>query len=306
MPKINRIRSARAARIVFVSPIPPFPLDGGGPIRIRRLLTGLSKSFDVTLITFEHHPRSGRPHCERGELQERLPEVDVETVTGIGPEPEGRSLAARAGSIVSPHSTAWRPYLRLSEFGDLVKTVAKKKSASLVHFDFQAVGLFGPVAGCLNVYAPHNVSYRILRANATRVRGRRRLWQELNWRKLRREEQVTWRSMDLCVAVSNVDAEWMRVGGAKRVEICPNGTDPVESLPLPSRKPDETCQILFVGNGRYEPNAQGVKWFVSEVLPRITASVPARLEHRRPPTTAQDPVSERQLRGLCRQSQTLV
>lgn len=265
-------------RIVFAAPIPPFPLDGGGPIRMHRLLTGLAKSFDVTLVTFEHHPESGRPHCRKDELQERLPGVEVEVVGGIGPRPTGSGLAARAAAILSPHSSAWRPYLRLAGFRDAVRRAAERTSASLVHFDLDAVGMFGPLPGCVNVYAPHNIEHRILRANAKLVRGRKRLWSELNWRKLRREERRTWQSMDLCLAVSERDAEQMRAGGARRVEICPNGTDPVKPLPLPSRNPGEPLRILFVGNGRYEPNARGLSWFVSEVLPRITATLPARLD----------------------------
>ena len=33
--------------------------------------------------------------------------------------------------------------------------------------------------------------------------------------------------------------------------------------------------VLMVGNLRYEPNARGASWFIEEVLPRVTASVPA-------------------------------
>lgn len=44
---------------------------------------------------------------------------------------------------------------------------------------------------------------------------------------------------------------------------------------LASREPDT---MLFVGSFRHEPNAQAIRWFVSEVLPRITAMRPqARL-----------------------------
>jgi glycosyltransferase involved in cell wall biosynthesis len=84
--------------------------------------------------------------------------------------------------------------------------------------------------------------------------------------------------MDLCLAVSPLDAEQMRAGGARRVELCPNGTDPVAPLPLPSRDPAEPVRLLFIGKGCYEPYERGLRWLVSEVLPRIRATMPVSLD----------------------------
>jgi polysaccharide biosynthesis protein PslH len=70
----------------------------------------------------------------------------------------------------------------------------------------------------------------------------------------------------------------MRDGGARRVEVCPNGTDPVTPLPLPRREPGEPLRLVFVGMGRYEPNARGIEWFVSQVLPRIRSAIPVSLD----------------------------
>ncbi len=206
----------------------------------------------------------------------------MELVAGIGPRAARSSLAARARGILSPHSSAWRPYLQLPAMREALVRTRERSGASLVHFDLYAVGLFGPLPGCVNVYAPHNVEHRILRAEARHAEGRRRLWSELNWRKLRREERRTWRSMDLCLAVSEQDAEQMRAGGARRVEICPNGTDAVERLPAPVRGSGDPLRILFVGNGGYPPNARGLQWFVSEVLPRVGNALPVRARRCRP------------------------
>src|SRR4051812_1165022 len=117
---MSRVTGAVKPRIVFVSPVPPFPLDGGGPIRVHRLLTGLASSFQTTLVTFEHHPDSGRPRFRAEELTKRLPGVDVEVVEGIASQRDA-SIVGRAASIVSPRSSAWGPYLRVSRFGDVLR-----------------------------------------------------------------------------------------------------------------------------------------------------------------------------------------
>jgi glycosyltransferase involved in cell wall biosynthesis len=245
---------------------------------MHRLLTGLSEAFETCLLTFKHHPAHARPSYSERELEELLPNVEVRTVPGLGPPRPNRTVLQRAGYILSPRSSAWGPYLRLESFRRVLADEAQRRRADLVHYDFAAVGLFGPVAGCLNVYAPHNVDHRILRGAARTIRGRRRLWAELNWRKLRREERRIWRRMDFCLAVSEIDGEQMRAGGARRVELCPNGTDSVAPLPLPSRNPAEPVRLVFVGKGYYKPYERGLRWLVSEVLPRIRATMPVSLD----------------------------
>src|SRR4030081_631065 len=84
--------------------------------------------------------------------------------------------------------------------------------------------------------------------------------------------------MAFSLAVSEPDARAMREGGARRVELCPNGAPPVERLPLPARSAGEPLKLLFVGTGRYLPNERGIAWFVRDVLPRIEARVPVIVE----------------------------
>jgi glycosyltransferase involved in cell wall biosynthesis len=78
--------------------------------------------------------------------------------------------------------------------------------------------------------------------------------------------------MDLCLAVSDLDRAVMAAGGARRVELCPNGVDPVERLPLRHRRRGDTLRLLFVGSGNYAPYERGIAWLVREVLPRLRAA----------------------------------
>jgi glycosyltransferase involved in cell wall biosynthesis len=276
--------------VVFCSPYPPFPLDTGGAIRTHRLLTSLSGAFRTTFVTFERHPLSDSPRLSAGELAERLPGVRVVTLRRSGPRPDTSSLPARAGGILSRHSSKLRPYLA-SEFQESLASIARHSRAALVHFEYQALGSLAGVPGPANVLGAHNLEHRIARHDAGFVRGRRRLWAELDWRKLRRSERRAWRSMDLCLAVSGLDAEAMRSGGASRVEVVPNGTDPADPNPLPRRSADDPIRVLFVGNGEYPPYARGLEWLVDEVLPLVRRELPAELVivGRKPPRMARGP-----------------
>lgn len=70
----------------------------------------------------------------------------------------------------------------------------------------------------------------------------------------------------------------MRAGGARRVELCPNGTDEHDRLAPPEKRADEPLRLLFVGTGKFQANERGLAWFVREVLPRVQAATATELD----------------------------
>jgi glycosyltransferase involved in cell wall biosynthesis len=240
---------------------------------MHRLLTGLAEVFETTLVTYEHDPRSMDGHASPDELRAALPGVEVVTVPGMGPVTRPALLRSAA---------SWRSWelnrYPLRRFARALRETARRRQAALVHFGDLASAAAGPVPGVRNVLAPAGVGYRLLRANARGSQGARRVFVELECRKLRREEIALWRSASLCLAVSELEAREMRARGATRVGLCPNGTDPVDFLAPPVRAPDERLRILFVGVGGYFPNERGLAWFVRRVLPLVTKRLPARFD----------------------------
>lgn len=259
-------------RLVFASRRPPFPLESGARIRTHRLLTGLSRVFDTSFITFEHHPASPDGHCGRQQLQELLPDVEVVTVAGLGP----RKREQQVRSLAQSRSWAFGRY-RLPQFRRALLSLVDRLRPAVVHFDDLGVAQWGPLAGTFSVYSSHNVEYDILRQEAQAESGFRQAFATIEWRKLRWEEQRAWQWMPLCLAVSARDAETMMTAGARRVEVCPNGTDGVARLPPPRRRAHEPLRLLFVGTGSYRPNERGLAWFVTDVLSQLRAVTPVRL-----------------------------
>jgi glycosyltransferase involved in cell wall biosynthesis len=254
--------------------MPPFPFDNGSRVRTHRLLTGLATEFAISLVTYEHHPDSGRPCYGKRELTDLLPGIEVVVVPGAGPETTP-SVFAGLRALGSPLPASWRPYHRRS-FVRAVNDEARRRHAALVHFDF--FSFFPAVPSVLNVRAPHNIESAIARQEAAHQRGYGRLWHEVEWRKLRSLERRSFRSSQLCVAVSELDARAMARAGATRVAVCPNGTDPVAPWPPPTRRDGEALRILFVGSGSYPPYERGLAWFVREVLPLVRNRIPATFD----------------------------
>jgi polysaccharide biosynthesis protein PslH len=256
---------------VFVARRSPYPLENGARIRTHYLLTGLAAAFDTVLVTFEHHPDSPDGLCRKEQLEQLYPGVEVVTVPGNGPA----KRAGQAISLLRRRSWSWGRY-RSRALTETVRVAAA--GASIVHFDDLGVALAGPVPGILNVYSSHNVEQRIPRLAARAGSSPRRLFNTVEALKVRSEERRVWRSMDLSLAVSPLDAQVMSAGGARPVELCPNGAPPVERLPVRSRSAGEPLRLLFVGTASYVPNERGLAWFVEDALPRIEARTSVSIE----------------------------
>jgi glycosyltransferase involved in cell wall biosynthesis len=254
-------------RLLFAARRPPFPLVTGARIRTHRLLTGLAKRFETTLVTFEHDANSPDGHVGADELRRLLPGIDVVTVPGCG---AGRRLR-QLRTLASRRSWEYGRY-RLVAMEEALERLAGERQPQAVHFDDLGVAQFGPLAGALNAYSAHNVEHRILEGTIANSRGPRRQFAQIERRKVEPMEYRVWQTMALCLACSELDAAEMRAGGA-RVIVCPNGTDPVESLAAPRRKPDEPLRLLFVGAVNYRPNQLGLEWFIGEALPRLRESL---------------------------------
>ncbi len=261
-----------APHVVYVCRELPWPPNNGSRIRSARLLGGVARAFPTTLVALQDPDRED-PAGDEAAFRAEIPVREIEVV----PHPGTHKRVAQLRSLPSRRSY-WLNHVATTAITERVEQVVAREGAALVQWDDAFTARAGPVAGPVNVFAPHNVEYRIIQATAASDTGLRKLFGEVEWRKMRGEEAELWRSVTLCLAVSEVDAAVMRRGGARRVEVVPNGTDAVEHLPLRRRAPGEPLRILFVGAGDYRPYERGVSWVGDEVLPLLRAQLPVHLD----------------------------
>lgn len=260
--------------IVFATRRPPFPLDNGSRIRSARLATGLARHLDVRLVTFADGPAYDDTHATPADLERTLPGVTVELIRYGRAAPGG----ARRGAL-RRSSTTWGAYDTPSLRAALARAVAAAPGAVVLHLDDLGVGLAGlTVDGAVRAYAPHNIEHRIVQEIARQRGVAHRPFLELEWRKIAAEERRLWRTCDLTLAVSPIDAATMQAGGARRVELSPNGADPVAPPPLRRPAPGDPLRLLFVGTADYWPYELGIAWFVSEALPALRAYGPLHFD----------------------------
>jgi len=152
----------------------------------------------------------------------------------------------------------------------------------VVSFEFSQMATNRPAdgkvarCGALFVLDEHNIEYEILRRTASSALSLdRRLYSLLDWRKLRREEQRSWRRFDGCTVTSARDEALLRRDvPTASTAVVPNAVDVDFFRPRNGCGGTEPMSLLFFGAGNYHPNTDGLLFFFREILPRLRARYP--------------------------------
>jgi glycosyltransferase involved in cell wall biosynthesis len=127
----------------------------------------------------------------------------------------------------------------------------------------------------------HNIDYELTKQYARKGSSlAHRLYAEVNWRKLRREELGTYRDADGVYLCSAKDERCLLdvIPGARTVVI-PNSADVEYYQPRPTDPPPDGRTVVFFGLLSYAPNVDGVIYFLQKIWPRVAEARPeARLK----------------------------
>lgn len=247
------------------------PLDTGGKLRTYNILRHLSSSHSVTYVS---HYGGTRDSTYEQELSELLPGA-ISTCTST-PELAGlrrivdylRRLPQRAPDAVSRFESAQ------------VKQVVV---TAMAHRDFD-VAICDFLASTPNF--PHNlvIPTILFQHNVESVLWRRRaqfeatflgrLIARIECAKMTRYEGAQVRRFPHVFAVSEADRENMTaMVDRSRISVIPTGVDLRQFRYDPELKPAGPF-VVFVGSMDWEPNINGVEYFLNEIWPHVLAAVP--------------------------------
>jgi glycosyltransferase involved in cell wall biosynthesis len=231
-------------RVLYLCPVPPWPPRSGGRIRTWNLLRELAPRTELSLWTVEE------PDAQPGQLS-ALQGVTRRVRLFARDRPSRWERFRRARAERWFHSSALRAALRLA-------TAARE--FDLVHLDEACLlpALPSPFRLPLVVHH-HKLDLEL--DQATRAPR----WE---LRKLRRLEREAARRTPWHVTCSREDA--LRLADRHpelRIQVVECGVDPDEFRPR--EKSREPGRLLFLGSLSYEPNLDGLEWFVREVFPRL-------------------------------------
>lgn len=259
-------------RLLFLTPYLPGPPLFGGARRIRGLMSELSRSHEVSLLALVDASADQGPAVAAASRYC----ASVATVEGHWHEVTGKpKRLLQLGSLAAPWSWEKLLYLRPAFQRALDRELQQHPYDAVVcEFVFMAHYRFsqGEPRPRL-ILDEHNIEYDLVRRTAQAASGTRRVFQELNWRKLRREETALWRSFDACTLTSARDETLVRRAVPEaRTRVVPNGVD-VEDFVPPEGEPEPNT-VLFFGAINYYPNADGALYCAREILPRLREADP--------------------------------
>jgi len=280
--------------ILYVSQMPASPPRFGAQARIHGLMTQLARSHDLTAVMLvgdefdiEECRQAAQAYCR-------------ETV--LIPYASGQEgFTKRFLQLRSLGST--RSFERLlctvPAFQRSLDRVLRARAFDVVNLEFSFLGHCdlrqappGEKLPAL-VVDSHNIDYDLARQYARDGSSSvvRRLYAEVNWRKLRREELATYREADgvyLCSAAD--ERRLLDEVPEARTTVIPNAADVEYYQPRPTDPPPDGRTVVFFGLLSYVPNIDGVTHFVKDIWPRIAEAHPdarCKIIGGRPPPSLQ-------------------
>ena len=247
-----------------------FPLNSGGRIRTFEMLRAIRRHHEVTYVALDDGTATPEALEHAREYATRVDLVPHQRPAKGTPAFFGALLA----NLASPNPYVIDRY-RSPAMAERIRHWSAR-NVDLVVCDF----VFPAPAVPRSARAPriifqHNVEARIWARHASVGRTPlHRAYFGLQHRRMRRAEAALCARFDGVVAVSESDADEFRAEyGLPRVESVPTGvnTDFFQITDPATREPGH---LLFLGAMDWMPNADGIRWFVKEVLPLVRRDEP--------------------------------
>jgi glycosyltransferase involved in cell wall biosynthesis len=262
-------------KILFLAPYLPSPPRSGGPRRVHGLMSELARAYEVSILALSGIAEDqGALAATRAYCAEVVTVPDARASLGTAAK---RQLQLR--SLLSPRSFEYQVYRRPAVQAALDALLARR-DYDVVNIEFSLMAQYrfprGPRRRPRIVLDEHNIEYDILRRTSAAEGGLvRRLYNYLDFQKLRGEERGAWRRIDGCTLTSARDEAILREQApALPTKVVPNGVDLEHFRPGPAGAVDQQL-IVFFGAISYYPNTDGLLYFLREVFPLLQVHYPA-------------------------------
>jgi glycosyltransferase involved in cell wall biosynthesis len=253
--------------VLFVSTWYPYPPDNGSKIRAYHLLRALGQRHRLTLLSFSFGT------AQPGQVAPQV--LGCESLDVVRRDPFVRSQVARSLRFLSPTPIVERP---IAEMTSLVSRKLNQNRFDVVIASTTAMSPYALLAGNTpKLLEEHNAWSRwAWQTYQAQGKALQRLRHWVSWQKRRRYEARVYRRFDRISMVSEEDADVassLLRGAGDRVHVIPNGVDCEHNHPGLAQPVPNT--LIFNGALTYSANHDAMRYFLSEVYPRIRREEPA-------------------------------
>ncbi len=252
--------------LLMITPYLPYPPVSGGRMRTYNLLKHLREDYKITLVCY------GRPEETVFDVTPLRELCDYRIVERA---PSPGTLKAAIMSLTSPQAITMRMY-GTPAMQQAIAEVIQQKPVDVIHVESFYMLQNVPE----DVTAPVFLSEPAIEYRAWGKHARvaepfyTRPGILLEALKMRLSEPHWWAKADAVGAMSAIDADIIRrTAPSANVHLAPNGVDVDYFQPSATAIRDSRTAV-FMGDYKYFPNADAVRYFAAEILPRIVAKKP--------------------------------
>jgi sugar transferase (PEP-CTERM/EpsH1 system associated) len=257
-------------RILLTLPRPLFPPDTGGKIRSKNIFARLAHRAEIHAVSFADPLRDAAAISEMDAMFASYTPVFWQ---------EASRRSARFYTELLANQFSSLPYFLAkcdrATFRRTIEQLVARKPFDLVFCDFLHTAVpLRQVTFRPRVVFEHNVEF-LLRKRKWEMEQHplKKLVFGAEWRKARTAEGKVCRSFDHVLTVSTDDENTMRQEfGVENVSTLPTGVD--TDFFTPVQQESKPGHLVFVGSMDWDPNEDGIVWFIREVYPRIRQAMP--------------------------------
>jgi glycosyltransferase involved in cell wall biosynthesis len=253
-------------KILFLSRWFPFPADNGSKIRIHNLLRGLSKSHDVTLLSFYDPEEVSLEEVKKYSFCSQVHVVAWKPFNEMSAKASLGFFSQTPRSLLDTYSPEMESLIRrsiASQKFDIV--IASQLTMASYYPAFEGLpAIFEEIELGLYMDQPSDHGNWIQRIRL-----------HLTWLKLKRYFHRLLDSFRIGTVVSEQEYRIFSENFpnyCQRIEVFPNciNMEEYQGLgPLPKK-----YQLVFSGSSRYLPNYRAIEWFLGNVYPLILKQNP--------------------------------
>lgn len=255
-------------RILQISPQISYPSDSGGRLGIYGITKSLSeKGHEITFVTYiKEYPKNEYIM----ELKKICKPVFIEWDTR---NKLGGAFLNLFSSV--PYNISKYYSKKLEIF---LKEFLNKNEVDLVHIDHLhmawAIDIIKKIKNVPVVLREHNLEMKIMKRFAEiEANLFLRLYSKLQYRKFQHYEPDLCKKFDCCIMITKEDEiALLDMSSEIKTKVIPAGVDSkIFSFGNLNNKP----QTLFhIGSLEWQPNYDGLIWFLSEIFPEIVSQFP--------------------------------
>lgn len=158
----------------------------------------------------------------------------------------------------------------------------QRQNFDIIQLEATFMGVYLPIirqhSQAKVVLRAHNIDYRIWQRLAAGCQQPLKKWYlQLQASRLQRFEEALYAAVDAVVAISEVDAAYIRQLTKAAITNAPMGLAADRAASAPNWKPENLHRCSFVASLDWQPNQEAVRWLHAELWPAIRQQAPNSL-----------------------------